>query len=89
LVILKDGVTIEPQALQKELTDMINQRIGRIACFKQAIIVPRLPKTRSGKILRNTLRQMADGKEYKIPSTIDDPGSLVEIEALMHEKGLV
>lgn len=89
LVILKDGASIDPQALQNELTDMINQRIGRIACFKQAIIVPRLPKTRSGKILRNTLRQMADGMEYKVPSTIDDPSSLTEIEILMHEKGLV
>lgn len=89
LVILKDGATIEPQVLQEELTDMINQRIGRIACFKQALIVPRLPKTRSGKILRNTLRQMADGIEYKVPSTIDDPSSLQEIEALMHQKGLV
>ena len=89
LVILKDGVDISEQQLERELTAMINQRIGKIACFKQALIVQRLPKTRSGKILRKILRQMADGMAYQIPSTIDDPSSLTEIEDLMKDKSLV
>ncbi len=60
---------------------MVRERIGAVASFKQAVMVKRLPKTRSGKILRAILRKIADGEKYSIPSTIDDPVILEEIES--------
>ena len=89
LVLLKDGVGTEQNVLQDELIAMVRKSIGPFACFKRAIVVQRLPKTRSGKILRKLLRQIADGKEYVVPSTIDDPSSLPEIENIMMLQGLV
>ncbi|GAA0794043.1 propionyl-CoA synthetase [Marinobacterium sediminicola] len=89
LVLLKDGVDVEEEQLEKELIAMVRKEIGPIACFNKAMVVQRLPKTRSGKILRKLMRQIADGQEYTVPSTIDDPSSLAEIEALMDERGLV
>lgn len=89
LVLLKDGVDIDEEQLEKELIAMVRKEIGPIACFNKAMVVQRLPKTRSGKILRKLMRQIADGQEYTVPSTIDDPSSLAEIEALMDERGLV
>jgi propionyl-CoA synthetase len=89
LVLLKDGVDIDEEALEKELVAMVRKEIGPIACFNRAIVVQRLPKTRSGKILRKLLRQIADGQEYTVPSTIDDPASLSEIEGIMDSHGLV
>ncbi|SFM52407.1 propionyl-CoA synthetase [Marinobacter zhejiangensis] len=79
LVLIKDGATISETELEEELVDMVRERIGAIACFRQAIIVDRLPKTRSGKILRRVIRQIADGQQYSVPSTIDDPAILEEI----------
>jgi propionyl-CoA synthetase len=79
-VVLKEGVTKDNQTIIKELVDMVRDQIGAVAVFKQAMIVKRLPKTRSGKILRSTMRKIADGQEYSIPSTIDDPVILSEIE---------
>ncbi|WP_305856052.1 propionyl-CoA synthetase [Balneatrix alpica] len=87
LVLLKDGVEVEEAALEQELVAMVRERIGAIACFKRVLVVKRLPKTRSGKILRRILRQMADGESYSVPSTIDDPASLPEIEELMRQRG--
>lgn len=89
LVLLKDGVEIDEEALQKELVAMVRKDIGPIACFQRAVVVPRLPKTRSGKILRKLLRQIADNEEVSVPSTIDDPASVPEIEGIMKEQGLV
>lgn len=89
LVLLKDGVEIDEADLQAELVALVRKEIGAVACFKRAVIVQRLPKTRSGKILRKLLRQIADGLDYSIPSTIDDPASLPEIEEIMGRKGLV
>ncbi len=89
LVLLKDGIEIDEAALEKELVGMVRKEIGPIACFNRALVVQRLPKTRSGKILRKLMRQIADGQEYKVPSTIDDPASLEEIEQLMDQRGLV
>lgn len=89
LILLKNGVTIDPLQLETELSARIRHDIGAIASFKKAFVVPRLPKTRSGKILRKLLRQIADGKEYTIPSTIDDPASVPEIIALMQQHGLI
>ncbi len=84
LVVLKDGVDVESGALESELIGKVRDEIGAVACFKHALVVERLPKTRSGKILRRVIRQIADGEEYVVPSTIDDPTSLVEIEKALH-----
>ncbi len=89
LVLLKDGYDIDPDDLQKELVAMVRKEIGPIACFKRAVVVPRLPKTRSGKILRKLLRQIAANQEVAVPSTIDDPASVPEIESIMKAQGLV
>ncbi|MET3998724.1 propionyl-CoA synthetase [Marinobacterium sp. MBR-109] len=89
LVLLKDGIDLDEAELEKELVAMVRKEIGPIACFNRAIVVQRLPKTRSGKILRKLLRQIADGHEYTVPSTIDDPASLSEIEGIMDSHGLV
>lgn len=79
LVLIKDGATIDHDELEEELVDMVREKIGAIACFRRALVVDRLPKTRSGKILRRIIRQIADGEEYAVPSTIDDPTILEDI----------
>lgn len=79
LVVLKAGVTKAEAALEAELVKMVRERIGPVAAFRTARIVPRLPKTRSGKVLRATIRKIADGESYAVPPTIDDPASLDEI----------
>ncbi|PMH44576.1 propionyl-CoA synthetase [Vibrio sp. 10N.286.49.B3] len=84
LVVLKDGVSFDEHALALELVGKVRQEIGAVACFKDALVVERLPKTRSGKILRRVIRQIADGEQYAVPSTIDDPASLGEIEKALH-----
>ena len=80
-VILKDSAEIANEQIVEELVAMVRQEIGAVAAFKEALIVSRLPKTRSGKILRKTLRSIVDGEPYTVPSTIDDPASLDEIKA--------
>ncbi|MEM0910916.1 MAG: AMP-binding protein, partial [Pseudomonadota bacterium] len=89
LALLKDGVDISPEALEKELVGMVRKEIGAVACLKQTVVVPRLPKTRSGKILRKLLRQIAENQEITIPSTIDDPASVPEIQSIMQNNGLI
>ncbi|MFQ4149897.1 AMP-binding protein [Arthrobacter sp. LAPM80] len=79
-VVLKSGVSITPAELEKELVALVRKEIGPVADFKNTVVVDALPKTRSGKILRKTMRQIADGDDYVVPSTIED-GSV--IEALM------
>ena len=88
LVVLKDGQTIGEEQLEKELVAAVRARIGALACFRQTLIVNRLPKTRSGKILRKTLRQLADGEDFAMPPTIDDPLILDEIRANLHRRGM-
>lgn len=80
LVVLKDGSNVEEHQLQEELISKIRQKIGAIAVFKTALIVKRLPKTRSGKILRKTIAEIADGRNYNIPSTIEDLSVLEELK---------
>ena len=87
LVVLKSGVTRDEAEIRKELVQMIRDEIGPIACFKEATVVPRLPKTRSGKILRSTMRKIADGEIYAMPSTIDDPSILGEVEKALKRIG--
>jgi propionyl-CoA synthetase len=79
LVVLKHGVTKAEDAIARELVAMVRDRIGPVAAFKDARVVARLPKTRSGKILRATLRKIADGDEFVVPPTIDDPVILDEV----------
>ncbi|MFN8355499.1 MAG: propionyl-CoA synthetase [Spirosomataceae bacterium] len=79
LVVLKDGQTIHEGDLETQLVALIREKIGAVAYFRNALVVKRLPKTRSGKILRKVIRQIADGEAYSIPSTIDDPAILNEI----------
>ena len=83
LVLLKDGVKKSESILTSELISSVRNEIGAVASFKDAKVVQRLPKTRSGKILRKLIRQIADGDEYSIPSTIDDPSCLSEIEQVL------
>jgi len=78
-VVTKAGVTKGDAELTKELVERIRQQIGPVAAFKTALVVKRLPKTRSGKILRGTMKKIADSQEYTAPATIDDPGILDEI----------
>lgn len=86
-VVLKAGVDRAPAEIVKELVQLVRERIGPVAAFKQATIVKRLPKTRSGKILRGTIQKIADGVAYKTPATIDDPAILDEIAESLHELG--
>ena len=66
---------------------LVRERIGPVAAFKTAIVVERLPKTRSGKILRGTMRRIADGEEYRMPATIDDPAILEEMREALRGAG--
>ncbi len=84
LVVLKTGCDRDPQQLEAELVQMVRSEIGAVACFRQAHVVARLPKTRSGKVLRGTMRAIAAGSEYAVPSTIDDPAVLGEIVDALH-----
>jgi propionyl-CoA synthetase len=82
-LVLKMGVTKSNEEIVKEVVQMVRQQIGAVAAFKTATVVERLPKTRSGKILRGTMQKIADNEEYKVPATIDDPVIIDEItEAL-------
>jgi propionyl-CoA synthetase len=78
-LVLKAGAEREDEEIVKEVVQMVRNEIGPVAAFKLATVVKRLPKTRSGKILRGTMRQIADGDDYKVPATIDDPVILEEI----------
>jgi propionyl-CoA synthetase len=82
-VILKGGSNIKEEDLELELIRLVRKEVGPVASFKQSVITKRLPKTRSGKILRATMRSIADGKSYTLPSTIEDPNVLDELKILM------
>jgi propionyl-CoA synthetase len=87
LCVLKSGVNGTEGSVRKELAQMMRETIGPIACYKETVVVKRLPKTRSGKILRSTMRKIADGETYSVPSTIDDPTILSEIESALKTIG--
>ena len=80
LIALKAGVLKDNETISKECVQMVRDKVGPVAAFKIVIVVKRLPKTRSGKILRGTVRKIADKEEYKMPATIDDPAILDEIK---------
>jgi propionyl-CoA synthetase len=79
LLVVNAGCDRSEGDIVGEVVQMVRDRIGPVAAFKQALIVPRLPKTRSGKILRGTVRRIADGEEWSLPATIEDPEVLEEI----------
>lgn len=87
-VCLKAGVDRDEEDIRKELVILVRQEIGPVAAFKQAVVVKRLPKTRSGKILRGTMQKIADNQDFKMPATIDDPDILPEIEDALEGIGL-
>ena len=86
LVVLKTGVNRPPEDITAELVALVRERIGPVAAFKEARIVPRLPKTRSGKILRASIRRLADGEPPNPPPTIDDPAVLDEVRAAIADR---
>jgi propionyl-CoA synthetase len=86
-LVLKNGVTRSHDEIVKDVVKMVRDEIGPVAAFKQAIVVDRLPKTRSGKILRGTMQKIADSEPYKMPATIDDPAILSEISDKLQTLG--
>ena len=84
-VVLKTGVNRDHDEIVRELIKMVRTEIGPVASFKIATVVDRLPKTRSGKVLRGTMKKIADHEPFRIPATIDDPGILDEIEDAIEE----
>ena len=89
LVVLKSGVEKDNETISKECIQMVRNKIGPVAAFKVAIVIKRLPKTRSGKILRGTIRKIADSVEYKMPPTIDDPVILDEIKKDLKDNNIL
>ena len=86
-LVVNAGVTREPEVIVSEVVGMVRDRIGPVAAFKKAVVVARLPKTRSGKILRGTMQKIADQQAYKAPATIDDPAILDEIDEALRSIG--
>jgi len=78
-VVLNSGASVNESELKKSLVQTVRSQVGPIATPKDILVVARLPKTRSGKILRGTMRKIADGKQYTVPATIEDPEVLNEI----------
>ncbi len=88
-VVFKSGVEREAGEVEKECVLLVREKIGAVAALRIVMNVPRLPKTRSGKILRGTIRKIADGEEWTMPATIDDPAILDEITDALSDRGLV
>jgi propionyl-CoA synthetase len=87
LVVLKAGVERPEEQIRAELIASVRREIGPVAAFRLVTVVQRLPKTRSGKILRGTMKSIAEGRSYRVPATIDDPAILAEIEAALQRMG--
>ena len=87
-IVLKAGINRPPNEIETEIVKLVRDKIGPVAAFKIAITVNRLPKTRSGKILRGTMKKIADGDQWSMPATIDDPAILDEIAASLKSHGL-
>ena len=89
LLALKAGVTKNTQEITSECIKMVRDKVGPVAAFNIALIVKRLPKSRSGKILRGTVRKIADNEPYKMPATIDDPAILDEIKQDLKDNNIL
>ncbi|MEJ6402662.1 propionyl-CoA synthetase [Yoonia sp. 2307UL14-13] len=87
--VTNDGAACAPDDLERELVQLVRDKIGAVAAFKTALPVVRLPKTRSGKILRGTMQKIADGASFKMPAAIDDPAILDEITAALGDRDLI
>ena len=87
LLVLKAGAARSDAEVAREVAQMVRERIGPVAAFKQAAVVKRLPKTRSGKILRGAMRRIAAGETFRPPATIDDPAILQEIGLALRALG--
>jgi len=87
-VVLNAGVTRDPAEIEAEVVKLVRDVIGPVAAFKNVMVVKRLPKTRSGKILRGTMRAIADGDKWNMPATIDDPAILDEISDILKHRGM-
>jgi len=87
LLCLKKGVESPPEQVVRDVVRLVREQIGPVAAFKTAVVVERLPKTRSGKILRGTMARIADGQAFRMPATIDDPAILDEIRAALETAG--
>lgn len=87
LLVLNAGVDRDEEELVREVVLMVREQIGPVAAFKKAAVVGRLPKTRSGKVLRGTIKKIADDEPYRMPATIDDPYILDEMTTTLHELG--
>ncbi len=85
-VVLKSGVERPSDQIERELVALVREKIGPVAAFKIAITVARLPKTRSGKILRGTMKKIADNEPWTIPATIEDPAALEEVTAAIRAR---
>jgi len=86
-LVLKAGVKRSVKEVEHEAIELVRERIGPVASFKAALVVAGLPKTRSGKILRGTMRRIADGEDYQMPATIDDPAVLGEVSEVLMRAG--
>ena len=87
-IVLKAGVNRDNREIETECVQAIRDQIGAVASLRAVMTVPRLPKTRSGKILRGTMRKIADSEEWTMPATIDDPAILDEIAASLRQRGV-
>jgi propionyl-CoA synthetase len=87
LLVLKAGVERDEAEIVAEVVQMVRDQVGPVAVFKKAVVIGRLPKTRSGKVLRATMRKIADGEEFKVPATIEDPDVLGEIGTALESLG--
>jgi propionyl-CoA synthetase len=87
-VVLNAGVARDTVAIEQEVVTLVRERIGPVAAFKTVLTIKRLPKTRSGKVLRATMQKIADRQEWKMPATIDDPAVLDEIDAVLKSRGI-
>jgi propionyl-CoA synthetase len=88
-VVINSGVDRDMAEIEKEIVGLVREKIGPVAAFKIVMTVKRLPKTRSGKILRATMQKIADGESWKMPATIDDPAILEEITDTLRERGML
>jgi len=87
LLVLKAGTARPAAEIEEEAVRLVRDRVGPVASFKTALVVAGLPKTRSGKILRGTMRKIAEGEDYPLPATIDDPAVLAEIDRVLVTAG--
>ncbi|ODT06855.1 MAG: propionyl-CoA synthetase [Mesorhizobium sp. SCN 65-20] len=87
-IVLNSGVDRDVAIIEKEVVGLVRDRIGPVAAFKMVVTIKRLPKTRSGKILRGTMQKIADSEEWKMPATIDDPAILDEITEVLKARGI-